>query len=32
VREAGIAFAQGYAVGRPVPFAEALPAAGAKAG
>jgi len=27
VREAGIAFAQGYAIGRPVPFAEALPAA-----
>ncbi len=32
VREAGIAFAQGYAVGRPVPFAEALPAAGGETG
>jgi diguanylate cyclase (GGDEF)-like protein/PAS domain S-box-containing protein len=31
VREAGIALAQGYAVGRPVPLAEALPA-GSEAG
>lgn len=30
VREAGIAFAQGYAVGRPVPLARALPAAAVK--